>query len=212
MNQSGDTSIIFDLDGTLADSLGVGLDILNEMHLVEHVITREDYERTKNLTIPAIFKEFGVPLWRAPQMAIHARAEITKRIHEIPFFDGMDDAISALAQKNYRLFVMSSNSLANVQKFLEIHNVRKPFEQIYGGAGIFGKAKALNKVVRRHGLDKSKTYYVGDEVRDVVAAKRAGLRPISVTWGFNGEKILAAQNPEHIVHTPAELKKLLVGE
>ncbi len=211
MNQSNATSIIFDLDGTLADSMSIGLDILNEMYLVDRVITREDYERTKNLTIKAIFKEFGVPLWRAPQMAVRARTEITKRIDEIPFFEGMDDTIKALAKK-HRLFVMSSNSLVNVQKFLELHNVREPFEQIYGGAGIFGKAKVLNRVVRQHGLDKAKTYYVGDEVRDVIAAKKAGLRPISVTWGFNGEEILAAQHPEHIVRTPAELKNLFVKE
>lgn len=200
-------SIIFDLDGTIADSLSAGIAVLNEMKIIDRTVTREDYEKTKNLTIKDIFKEFGVPMWRAPQLAVKGRIAIAKRISEIPFFEGMDETIHALSA-NHRLFIMSSNSLANVQKFLELHNVRKPFEQIYGGAGIFGKAKVLNKVIRQNGLDKNKTYYVGDEVRDVLAAKKVGLKSVSVTWGFNGDKILSAQNPDYLVHTPKELKQV----
>lgn len=203
-NQTGETSIIFDLDGTLADSMDVAIDIINDMHIVDRPVTRDDYERTKNLTIPAIFKEFGVPLWRAPQLVVRARSEITKRIHEIPLFDGMNDAINSLAI-HHSLYVMSSNSLGNVRKFLEQHNIRRSFDQIYGGAGVFGKTKALNRVVRQHKLDKQCTYYIGDEVRDIVAAKKAGLKSVAVTWGFNGEEILTAQKPDYIVRTPDEL-------
>ncbi len=210
-DQKSGKAIIFDLDGTLADSITVGIDIVNELKVIQRPLTREDYERAKNLTIPAILKEFGVPLWRAPHILMKGRAALTKRIHEIPFFEGMDEAIYELA-KDYRLFVMSSNSLVNVQKFLELHKVREPFEQIYGGAGIFSKAKVLNRVVKQHALDRQQTYYVGDEVRDVVAAKKAGLKSISVTWGFNGEQILSTQNPDHIVHTPQELQAIFTKE
>ncbi len=208
-NQKSDKAIIFDLDGTLADSITVGLEILNELKVIERTVTRDDYDRTKNMTIKAIFKEFGIPLWRVPQLAMRGRSALTKRMHEIPFFEGMDDTIQALAH-DHRLFVMSSNSLANVRKFLEIHHVREPFEQIYGGVGIFGKAKALNRIIKQHDLDRSQTYYVGDEVRDVVAAKKARLKTVSVTWGFNGEEILSAQNPDYIVHTPQELRDVFV--
>lgn len=204
-------AIIFDLDGTLADSFSIGIEIINELKVIQRPFTREDYERVKNLTIPAILKEFGVPLWRAPHLLMKGRAALTKRMHEIPFFEGMDEVIHELA-KDHRLFVMSSNSLVNVRKFLKIHNIRRPFEQIYGGAGIFSKAKVLSRVTRQHKLDKQHTYYVGDEVRDVIAAKKAGLKSVSVTWGFNGEQILAAQNPDYIVHTPKELQEIFTQE
>lgn len=211
MIQSTNKCIIFDLDGTLADSMDVGLDILNEMQIVDHKLTRTDYESVKNLTIPALFREFGVPLWRAPQIAVHIRSEITKRMHEVPLFDGMEKTIAEIS-KDHKLFVMSSNSLANVRKFLELHDIRDYFEQIYGGVGIFGKAKALNKVAKQQHLDKSDTYYVGDEVRDIVAAQKAGIHAVAVTWGFNGEDILIEQKPEFIARSPKDLGMLFTSK
>ena len=204
-------AIIFDLDGTLADSIPLVIEIINEMKLFERKLTRADYERVKNLSVKAILKEFNVPLLKAPGLLVKGRAALTKRISEVPVFAGMDSVVIRLA-KDHRLFVMSSNSLVNVQKFLEIHKIEEPFEEIYGGVGIFSKPKMLRKIVREHALDKAHTYYVGDEIRDVEAAKKAGLKSAAVTWGFNGEKILRQHKPDHIVHTPKELQQIFAKD
>jgi len=201
-------AIIFDLDGTLADSLSLGIEILNDLKIVDHTVTREDYERVKNLAIPAIFKEFGVPLWRAPQIAVKGRKALTKRIGEIPLFPGMSETLQVLSEK-HRLFVVSSNSLVNVRKFLDHHKVRSLFEQVYGGVGLFNKAKVLGRIVKQHNLVRQRTFYVGDEVRDISAAKKVRLRSIAVTWGFNGENILRSKSPDFVIHSPMELMKTI---
>jgi phosphoglycolate phosphatase-like HAD superfamily hydrolase len=200
-------TIIFDLDGTLADSIPVLLELVNDLRIIDRTLTREDYERAKNLPIKAIFKDLGVPLWRAPGILVKGRAALTQRISEVPFCKGMDKAVQRLG-KQHRLFVMSSNSLENVQQFLELHGMRDCFEAIYGGVGIFGKPKMLRKITEQHALDKASTYYVGDEIRDVDAAKKAGLKSIAVTWGFNGDTILRKHEPDFVVDTPTELEKI----
>lgn len=201
------STIIFDLDGTLADSIPVLLDIINEMNVIERKLTLKDYQKAKNLTVKEILKEFNVPLWRAPGLLVKGRAELTKRIDEVPFFAGMDKTVKQL-NKQHRLFVMSSNSLVNVQKFLEIHGIKDQFEEVYGGVGIFSKAKMLRKIIKDYSIDITQTYYVGDEVRDVEAAKKAGLKSIAVTWGFNGEKFLRAHGPDFLVRTPQKLQAI----
>jgi phosphoglycolate phosphatase len=198
-------AIIFDLDGTLADSISVLLEIINEMKIINRELTYTDYEKAKDLSVPAILKEFNIPLLKAPGLLVKGRGELTKRIEEVPFFAGMDKVVQSLA-KDHRLFVMSSNSLENVQKFLELHGIRQSFEDVHGGVGIFSKAKMLKKIVKTHKMDSAETYYVGDEVRDIEAAKKAGLRSIAVTWGFNGEHFLRAHNPDYLVRTPKALQ------
>lgn len=198
-------AIIFDLDGTLADSIPLLIEIVNEQQILGRKLTRADYEQAKNMTIKEAIKKFNIPLWRVPAILVKGRAELTKRINEVPLFEGMDTVLRQLAG-NYHLFVMSSNSLVNINKFLEHHNINGLFEKVYGGVSVFGKAKMLKKIITEQGLDPHACYCVGDEVRDIDAANKAGLSSVAVTWGLNGEKSLRARNPDHLVHTPGELK------
>lgn len=203
-------NIIFDMDGTLADSITTLLEVANDLGVLNRRITRADYERSKNLSVKDIFKEFEVPIWRAPALVVKGRAALAHRINDVPFFAGMDVLVQELS-KDHRLFVMSSNSLENIQKFLENHGINESFESIYGGVGIFGKSRILRKAMKEHGLAAVDTYYVGDEVRDIEAAKKAGVRSVAVTWGFNGEEILRKRKPDYIVHNTKELQEIFVG-
>jgi phosphoglycolate phosphatase len=50
--------------------------------------------------------------------------------------------------------------------------------------------------------------YIGDEVRDIDAAKKAEVAAVSVTWGYNTEEVLTKNNPKIIIKTPSELSLL----
>jgi phosphoglycolate phosphatase len=52
-------------------------------------------------------------------------------------------------------------------------------------------------------------WYVGDEVRDVEAARGAGMRSLAVSWGFNSESVLRASHPDSLAFEPSELSSLL---
>ena len=53
--------------------------------------------------------------------------------------------------------------------------------------------------------------YIGDEVRDVEAAKAMGVKIVSVTWGFQSKQILERGEPDYIAEKPKELEKILGG-
>lgn len=50
---------------------------------------------------------------------------------------------------------------------------------------------------------------MGDEIRDIEAAKKAGVGAVAVGWGYNILKILKEQNPDYLVRSPKELAKVL---
>lgn len=70
----------------------------------------------------------------------------------------------------------------------------------------------LNRVLKQHNIDSAQAIYVGDETRDVEAAKRVAIATVSVTWGFNTRDILETYQPTHIIDTPLELVHLLNRE
>ena len=65
------------------------------------------------------------------------------------------------------------------------------------------------KIIEKNKLNYSETYYVGDEVRDIKAAKKAGIYSIGVTWGYNGKTIMDKENPDLVADKPQDIIKFL---
>jgi phosphoglycolate phosphatase len=134
---------------------------------------------------------------------------MSKRLNEIEMFAGMSDLLESLHARGYKLFIMSSNSTSNISKFLSSNGVKKYFKKIYGGVGLLNKAGALRRTLKRNNLNPEDVIYVGDEVRDIEAAKDVDIKIVSVSWGFNDKTILNNEKPNFLVNTPAELLKIL---
>ena len=125
-------------------------------------------------------------------------------------FLGMESVLSTLKRENFKLYIMSSNSKRNINKFLVTHGLSGYFIKVYGNSGWFTKGPALRRLLKRNKLDSEQTVYVGDEVRDVIGAQLAGMPSVAVSWGFGSEKELLKYNPTVLVRQPAELQKTLV--
>ena len=61
-------------------------------------------------------------------------------------------------------------------------------------------------------LSKSDVYFVGDEVRDIEAGKKAGIKTIAVSWGYNTKDALAKEQPDYIIDTPLDLKTVVLSK
>jgi phosphoglycolate phosphatase len=201
-------NIIFDFDGTIADSLPVVTELFYNWAKIEPYGPR-DLERLRNSTLKEVLHEVGVPLWRVPRLMVKARTEFGKRLKDVPIFANMPETLKRLHDNGYNLHVISSNSPQNIRQFLRRHDIMQYFKGIHGNTGIFGKASAMRSIILRYKIDRNNCYYIGDETRDVDAAQKAHIKSVAVTWGYNGEKILKAHNPDYIAHTPSELIKLL---
>ncbi|MCA9068808.1 MAG: HAD-IA family hydrolase, partial [Planctomycetaceae bacterium] len=121
---------------------------------------------------------------------------------------GILETVDALTKAGVRQGIVSSNSEANIRVCLENNRVEKHFEFVVGIRRVFGKRRALKQALKRAGLSPQEALYVGDEVRDIHAARRINLPIACVTWGVNSPSLLESQTPEHLITEPQQLLQL----
>ena len=201
-------TIIFDFDGTIADSLGYIVDFMAK-EAGKQPLTAEEKLILRGLSLTAIARHLGLPWWRLPGLYFKGRRLMEHAIKDLRPFDGMSNLIKKLHAEGHELFIVSSNSVHNMRTFLRRQNLRTSFLEIYGGVVVFGKAPALRQLLKDQNLELKDAVYIGDELRDVQAAQSIGLRTIAVTWGFADKFDLKAQRPTAIVDTPKELMQIL---
>lgn len=202
-------TIIFDFDGTIADSLLFTIEVFRKLTGWQGARTPEEIAHFRRMPLMKVVKEVGVPLLQIPSLLVRGRKIMTARITEVPAFAGIPETIRTLHERGHRLLVMSSNSSQNVKKFLAHNNLDIYFDAVYGNVGLFNKAGALRRVTRINKIDRSRCFYIGDEQRDVDGARRVGVKVIAVAWGYNDPELLEAHQPFALVYKPAEILEVL---
>jgi phosphoglycolate phosphatase len=204
-------TLIFDFDGTLGDSFELAISIAYELTGMEP-LPEAEMTRLRHLPMLKAIREIGIPLRRVPNLLLKGRQHMHDRMPEVHPFPGIVDVISSLHAAGNQLLIMSSNSEQNVRSFLAANGMEPYFEQVYGGVGIFSKASALKKILRHSRLQPNDCYYVGDEVRDVIAATKVGVHAVAVSWGYQASEALIAHQPFAVVDFPRELLRLFATE
>lgn len=199
--------IIFDFDGTIADSFAVILRISNQLaqEFGYPVAQPDDIETLKNLSSREIIKRSGIAPLRLPFLLRRLQRELNQEICQMQLIPGMKETLLTLHEQGHRLAIVTSNSSENVNMFLELQNLTPVFDFVGSGLSLFGKGRIIQRLLKRHCLDPATVLYVGDETRDVEAARNIGIQMVAVTWGFNSSQALAAENPDYLVHHPQEL-------
>jgi phosphoglycolate phosphatase len=201
-------AIIFDFDGTLADSFDYVADYLaGEARLGP--LSAEQKQQLRGLSVTGMVRELGFKWWQWPMLFYKGRSRMRHAIKELRSFQGIPNLAEKLHAEGHELFILSTNSNRNIKHFLHVQKMHKNFLEIYGGVGMFGKAPALRNLLEEQNLEVGHAVYVGDELRDVEAAQAIGLRAVAVTWGFASRKNLKAANPTALADTPEELMRIL---
>ena len=201
-------AVIFDFDGTIADTLPIAIECAESV-LGDLGLTDEKIKRYKNMTVRQLINELDVPYHRIPKYVVIARSFIKQNIPKITVFQGLTEVIKQLHDSGYRLYIVSSNSVENINTILSNNELNQYFESIVGGVGVFGKTIALKSTIKKYKIDKKTCIYIGDEVRDIKASNKVGLPIISVIWGFNGEQILSSNKPDFIAKEPADIVRII---
>jgi phosphoglycolate phosphatase len=202
-------NVIFDFDGTIADSLALAIHIFEQLVRGGKPLSPSEVERMRGMSLIHAGMELRIAPWKLPFLLAKGRRMMRRQIDTVQAFEGMPELVRALRQDGHKLYIMSSNSVQNIRPLLKRYKLDKDFIKLYGGAGLMGKANVLRRVLRRQKLERATTYYVGDEVRDIEAAQKAGVKIISVVWGYNNEAILRKHNPDFVVEQPADIRKVL---
>lgn len=203
---SSERYLIFDFDGTIADTYLMGIEIFNELapKYGLHPIRYEELDELRSMNLKQIIKRTGVPIWKLPTAGMIIRRELYKRISEVPIFPGIKEVILELKNGGFQLSLLTSNSRDNVEKFLKLNDL-EVFDQILTGAGLWSKHKSISKMIKLLGIDKSQAIYIGDETRDIKASRRSGVKVVAVSWGFNTRSYLEKEKPDMLVTEVSEL-------
>ncbi len=200
-------SLIFDFDGTIADSFFMVIEIYNLIHqkykglpILENEITKiRDQELSK------ILLSYNISKLKLPFVIHEIKTLLIEQIDQLPLIPGIADLLTGLVNKNYTLGVVSSNSRQNITIFLQKYGLLDYFSFIHTGSNLFGKHRVLNKALSQYKLDKENVIYIGDEVRDIEACHKIGLKCIAVTWGYNSKQILSQYSPFGVCTFPQEI-------
>ena len=202
--------IIFDFDGTLADSFSWLTAVINQVadrHGFKRV-GQSEVEVLRQYDHRQLIRHLAVPSWRVPWIASDIRRRMRADIAQIERFDGVDALFDQLSKDGISIAVVTSNSESNVRQVLGPDNAARV--RHYGcGASLFGKAKKFRQVVRRSGVPRERVLCVGDEVRDIQAARTEGLSAGAVGWGFANPELLMAHSPDAFFPTLDALRQHL---
>lgn len=200
--------IIFDFDGTIADSFDYVANFLAR-EAGQAPLSDHDRHELRGLSMVGMARKLGFKWWQGPRLFFKGRSEMRKTINHLKTFKGMPEVVRKLHAEGHELFILSTNSVRNIRHYLRRHRMYKHFLQIYGGVGVFGKGPALRQLLRDQNFDVTQAVYVGDELRDVEAAKSIGMRVVAVSWGFASRQNLEAAKPTGLADNPEELMRIL---
>lgn len=202
-------TIVFDFDGTLADTFGLTVDIFYGMRPRAVILPKKEVDRLRGMAITEVLRELNIRWWEAPIMLMRGKRIMMKRMHEATIIMGMDEVIKQLHADGHELHVVSSNSVTNIKKLFDAYHLTEYFTTIHGNARVHGKARILRKLAAVHPDSTSAVYYIGDEVRDIIAAKKAGVRSIAVSWGYNNIHVLHEHKPDELVSEPEKITEIV---
>jgi phosphoglycolate phosphatase len=198
--------IVFDFDGTLADSFPFLVSVANTLadRFGFRRIAESEIATLRTYDTRRLLRHVGLPLWKVPLLAASFRTLMSERIQEIPLFPGVDELLSTLRASGLTLAIVSSNSEENVRRVLGPRNLAL-VSHLACGAAVLGKRARLREVARRSGAARQEILSVGDETRDIDAARASGVAAAAVTWGYAASSALLARAPDEMFTSLAEI-------
>lgn len=204
--------VIFDFDGTLADSFGWFVDNVNtvaDRYGFKKLIPTE-LEEVRHLSARQLLERVELPLWKLPLVTRSMRRQMAEHIHEIKLFAGANQLLRELAAAGVLIAIVTSNSKANVIQVLGPDNVSHI--RYFGcGASIFGKQRKIRQVLRISGVSADQVLCVGDEIRDAEVAEAMGLTFAGVGWGFTHPDQLQRFSDLPILKQPGDLLPMVMS-
>jgi phosphoglycolate phosphatase-like HAD superfamily hydrolase len=207
--------VIFDFAGTVADTYEVALQMLREIAATRRINpSQRDIEDLRMMSVTEAIRKYKLSV--LDMMFIGKKYEdgIYRQLVKLKVFRGLKPALAKL-DHSYGMGIISSTRRENVAGFLHHNGLDKYFDFLETGSPVLGKPRRIRAIMKKHGYTKADVVYIGDEVRDIEAARKVGVKVIAVGWGINNPKRLKVEKPDFFVSRPSQLfaavKKALNG-
>jgi phosphoglycolate phosphatase len=203
-------TVIFDFDGTLANSMDVLFKLYND-HSEQF-----GYDKLKWSEVPELrrlgykkaMKAKNIKWSVLPKMILTIGKEMRSHMLDVKPYPQVVKLLHELKSEGFQVGVLTSNNHQLVDTFLKDHDFPK-LDFLVSEKTLFGKDKALRRIIKRWEIDKKSLVYVGDEPRDVSACKKIKVKVIGVTWGLAGDEGFGKHKANEFVGTVPELKRAI---
>lgn len=198
--------MLFDFDGTVADTFRAAIEIFRQLAEEFNLrrLDEEEIEVARDMRTREFMKFMGVPMTQLPALASRGVKALHAKIREVQPITGMPEVLEELNKRGITLGIVTSNAEENVADFLRLHRIEH-FSFVRTSSRLFGKAHEIRFLIRKYRFDKKEILFVGDETRDIEAAKKVGIHMAAVSWGYNSRRVLESLEPEYLLDRPAEL-------
>ncbi len=202
--------VLFDFDGTLVDSKDAFLTVFNQLAAQEGFLPlkHEELPYLRTLTIPQRARHLNFPLYKLPFFTLRLYKLYKQQLHQLALFPGIREMLQTLAARGVEPVIVSSNSEANIRAFLEQHGIQE-IKEVLTSSRIFGKDTMINRFLKAKNLTSPQVLYVGDELRDVLACRKSGIKIIWVSWGYDALEVVQPAAPDYLAHSPGEILKVI---
>jgi phosphoglycolate phosphatase len=202
--------IIFDFDGTLADSTAVFASAWNTLAQKYKFkgIELKEIEALKKLSIAERSKLFDFPMYKLPMILPQFYRLYRQSLNDVHLYNGMKEVLMEIDKRGFKILIISSNSQENILEFLKMNGIHC-VSNVLCSNRIFGKDKVIKKFLKDSSITPSEVIYIGDEQRDIVACKKVGVPIIWVGWGYDAIEVVQQEEPEYKVATPQEILNII---
>lgn len=202
--------IVFDFDGTLADTFEIAFEIVNKLadEFRFRKLTREDLEHARDMRTRELMKFLGVSPTKLSRIGARGTAALHAQIDRVVPLPGIPELVRELHRRHFALGIITSNSEDNVRTFLRNHDLDL-FQFVRSSSKLLGKAREIKQVMKNFHFAPGDMLFVGDETRDIEAAHKAGIPIAAVSWGYNSRRSLLGMNPGKLYDRPENLLEIL---
>ena len=211
--------VIFDLDGTLLDTIG-DLAVACNAVLALRGLPQHSYEEYCHFVGNGIMRlvERALPEeLRTPYTVAAVRADFVKYYTEhidtyTKPYEGVPELMTELVRRGIRVAVASNKFQAGTEKLVRLFFPGVDFAAVFGqreGVPLKPDPAVVGEILARTGVDRERVLYVGDSGVDMQTAAAAGVRSVGVIWGFRDRAELVGAGAQHIVDRPAEILNIL---
>jgi phosphoglycolate phosphatase len=202
------TFMLWDFDGTLADTFSCMVAAYNGLAARRGLRPIDDPEVARGLTPMAFLRSLNIPLVKVPSVLAGVLATVRQDMDRVRLFPGVLEVLEGVGQRGGRMSVLSSNSPDNIRTCLHTNGVAGHFESVVGYRRLLGKGDGIRRFLKERAAAGERAVYVGDEVRDILAARKAGVDVAAVTWGYNTREVLADHHPDYVIEHAEQLLTL----
>ncbi len=210
---------IFDLDGTLLDTIGdlaASCDaVLWQNGLPQH--TTEEYRQMVGRGILRLVEAAIPEHLRLPEYVEKVRQDFVAYyldhidLHTHPY-NGIPELIDAMTERGVKIAVASNKFQAGTERLIRSFFPDVEFVAVLGqrvGVPLKPDPQIDLEIIEAAGVEPSETLHIGDSGVDMQTAHAAGVRAVGVTWGFRSREELAESGADVIVDHPEEILNLL---